>query len=133
MESWSLTFINNKMTEEEYAGIVMNLLKPGCDILKSMTHERVTMIQLALGLAGEAGEIMGAVKKYIIYNQPLDYDNVKEELGDIEFFMEGLRQSIGVTRDECLDYNARKLEARYSGFIYSDKSAADRKDKNKSK
>jgi NTP pyrophosphatase (non-canonical NTP hydrolase) len=88
------------------------------------------MIQLALGLAGEAGEIMGAVKKYIVYNQKLDYENVKEELGDIEFFMEGLRQAIGITREECLASNTQKLALRYPGFVYSDASATNRKDKN---
>lgn len=40
-----------------------------------------------LGIASELGEIASAVKKFYAYNQPVDMGNVREELGDLLFFL----------------------------------------------
>ena len=109
--------------------MVSTLVKPGVKILATMNPERAMLAHLGLGIAGEAGEIVDAIKKHTIYDQPLDYTNIIEELGDMEFYMEGLRQAIGVTREECINNNISKLSVRYEGLIYSDKSAKDRADK----
>ena len=87
------------------------------------------LLHLALGIAGEAGEIVDAIKKHVIYDQPLNYDNMLEELGDMEFYMEGLRQAVFLTREQCIQPNIDKLRVRYEGLSYSDKAAKDRKDK----
>ena len=65
-----------------------------------------------------------------IYGKPLDRENVIEELGDLEFYMEGLRQGLGITREETLQANVAKLGARYAAGKYSDKAAIARADKN---
>ncbi len=113
----------------QYSDIVETLLKPGVDIRDSLTPEEANLWHLATGVVGEAGELIDAVKKHVVYRKPLDMDNMVEELGDLEFFMEGLRQAIGVTREKCLEANVEKLAVRYSGLTYSDKSAQDRADK----
>lgn len=64
-----------------------------------------------------------------IYRKELDRENVIEELGDLEFYLEGIRQGLGLTREECLEHNIRKLSKRYEGLKYSDKAAQDRADK----
>ena len=109
--------------------MVKALLKPGSDIRDSLTPGEANLWHLATGVVGEAGELIDAVKKHVIYNKPLDIENVIEELGDIEFYMEGLRQEVGVTREQCLQANIDKLGVRYKGLTYSDKSAQDRADK----
>jgi len=87
---------------------------------------------MAVGVSGEAGELLDAVKKYAIYNRanegPLN-TNLVEELGDLEFYMEGMRQLLGLTRQEILDANMKKLAVRYKDFKYSDKAAHERADK----
>jgi NTP pyrophosphatase (non-canonical NTP hydrolase) len=83
---------------------------------------------MAMGVSGEAGELLDAIKKSAIYRKPLDIANVIEELGDLEFYMEGIRQSLGITRRECLDANIAKLICRY-GDHYSDEAANARADK----
>jgi NTP pyrophosphatase (non-canonical NTP hydrolase) len=113
----------------DYAEMVAALVKPGADIVISLTAEKANQWHLATGVAGEAGELLDAVKKSAIYNKPLDLENVVEELGDLEFYMEGLRQSIGITRDEVLAFNQAKLSKRYSSGKYSDKQAQIRADK----
>ena len=83
---------------------------------------------MALGISGEAGELLDAIKKSVIYLRPLDIPNIIEELGDLEFYMEGLRERLNITREQVLQNNINKLTIRY-GKMYSDKSANERKDK----
>lgn len=113
----------------QYDIMVKSLLKSGKDIQESLTASQVNLVHLALGISGEAGEVVDAIKKAAIYNKPLDRENIIEELGDLEFYMEGLRQAIGVTREEVIEANVQKLGKRYSSGKYSDKQAQDRADK----
>ena len=108
--------------------LVKALKKPGQEILDTLTAEKCDLLHMAIGLAGESGELLDAVKKHVIYNQPLDLANVREELGDIEFFMEGIRQNLWLSRGEILVENIQKLQKRY-GSKYSDAAAKERKDK----
>lgn len=88
----------------------------------------VNLIHMILGISGEAGELVDAVKKHTIYGRELDVQNVIEELGDLEFYMEGLRQELGLSREDILDANIKKLQKRYADG-YSDKAAHERADK----
>ena len=84
---------------------------------------------MMMGISGEAGELLDAIKKHVIYQKPLDRENAIEELGDIEFYLEGLRQGLGISRQETLDANIKKLSVRYAGLQYSDTAAQTRADK----
>ena len=84
---------------------------------------------MAVGISGEAGELLDAIKKAAIYQKPVDRQNVIEELGDLEFYMEGLRQGLGITRKETIQGNIDKLSKRYEGFKYSNEAAQNRADK----
>ena len=110
--------------------LVAALAKPGADIVATLTAEDAHSLHMAVGIAGEAGELLDAVKKAAIYRKPIDRANVVEELGDLEFYMEGLRQGYGITRQEVLDHNIAKLSKRYNSGTYSDKHAQERADKN---
>lgn len=118
--------MTNKITHAE---LVSALVKPGADIKQSLTPKNADLWHMATGVAGEAGELLDAVKKVAIYNKPIDLENVVEELGDLEFFMEGIRQNLGITRQQTLDANIAKLSVRYSEMQYSDKAAQKRADK----
>lgn len=109
--------------------LVAALAKPGADIVATLTPEDAHALHMAVGIAGEAGELLDAIKKAAIYRKPIDRENVVEELGDLEFYMEGLRQGLGITREEVLAGNISKLSKRYSSGTYSDKHAQDRADK----
>jgi NTP pyrophosphatase (non-canonical NTP hydrolase) len=112
-----------------HADMVTALVKSGSAILSDLTPEAVNLWHLATGVAGEAGELLDAVKKHAIYTKPLDRENVLEELGDLEFYLEGIRQAIGVTREEVLQGNIDKLAKRYPGFNYTNQAAQNRADK----
>jgi NTP pyrophosphatase (non-canonical NTP hydrolase) len=112
-----------------YSDMVAALVKPGKDVVASLTPEMADAWHMATGVAGEAGELLDAVKKAAIYCKPIDLENVIEELGDLEFYMEGLRQRFGLTREECLEANISKLSIRYKSGVYSNCQAQDRADK----
>jgi phosphoribosyl-ATP pyrophosphohydrolase len=86
-------------------------------------------LHAAVGISGEAGELLDAVKKEWIYNKPLDYTNVIEELGDLYFYMNAMMIHCGVNEQEVLQANADKLAKRYIGLKYSDHAAQERADK----
>lgn len=114
-----------------YPYMVYTLAKPGTDILSTVTGFKVDLLHMALGIASEAGELADAIKKYCIYGAQLDTDNVIEELGDLEFYMERMRQLINIDREEVLLTNMRKLAVRYAAATYSDQAARERADKQK--
>lgn len=112
-----------------HSGLVAKLCKSGDAIAKELTGDDCHLIHMAVGISGESGELLDAVKKATIYRKPIDMENVIEELGDLEFYMEGLRQGLGITREQCLDANVAKLSKRYDKLSYSDTDAVERKDK----
>jgi len=113
----------------KHCEIVAALVKPGADILADLSPASAHTLHMAVGISGESGELLDAVKKGAIYNKPYDRENIVEELGDLEFYMEGLRQSFGITREETIDANIAKLGERYSEGTYSNKQAQERADK----
>ena len=109
--------------------MVRALTKSGATILQDLTPDDANLWHMATGLSGESGELLDAVKKRVVYRKELDRQNVIEELGDLEFYLEGIREAVGVTRDECLEANQRKLAVRYRDLQYSDQAAHLRADK----
>jgi hypothetical protein len=86
-------------------------------------------LHMAVGIVGEAAEILEEVFSSISLGHPLDIPALTKEMGDEEFYMEGLRQGIGVSRETVLEGNITKLEARYKGLVYSDTAAINQADK----
>ena len=117
----------NKL-EKDHQEMVTRLSKDGEEIVNSLTPQGAHLWHMASALCGEAGELFDAVKKSVIYEQDLDMKNVIEEIGDIEFYLEGIRSSLDVTRLQILAHNVLKLETRY-GQEYSNNAAQERADK----
>ena len=113
----------------DHSEMVRTLAKSGDVIADEMTGTDAHLLHMAVGVCGEAGELIDAIKKAVIYRKPLDRQNVIEELGDLEFYMEGLRQGLEITREECLEANIQKLGKRYEGLKYSNEAAQLRADK----
>lgn len=70
-----------------------------------------------LGLAGEAGETLDMIKKWIFHEKDLDMEHFKKELGDVMWYMAMICKSMEIDLDEILQMNVDKLIARYpDGF-----------------
>lgn len=117
--------------ESQHQEMVKALVKPGADILRSLTPAKVDLWHAATGIVTEAGEFMNAVKTHVIYGKPLDSANVREEFGDMEFYLEQARTNLLVmmSRIDTLWGNFDKLKERYKGLKYSDTAAIAREDK----
>lgn len=109
-------------SDENYYEFVQRLFKPG-EFADQLIHA-------TLGISGEAGELVDSVKKTVFYNRPLDRENFIEELGDLEFYMQALRNLLGIPRDQILQANMDKLNKRYASGGFSSKEAQERADKN---
>jgi len=84
---------------------------------------------MAMGVSGEAGELLDAIKKATIYRKTLDKENVIEECGDILFFVQGILNYYCLTLDDAVEQNREKLSKRYSAGKYSNEQAQQRADK----
>ncbi len=109
--------------------LVRALAKDGATIQREMTPADAHLLHMAVGVCGEAGELIDAVKKRVIYRKELDRANVIEELGDLEFYLEGIRQALEITREETITANIAKLSKRYHAGHFSNEQAAARLDK----
>jgi len=81
----------------------------------STLKEAISMA--ALGLNGEAGEIADYIKKYIYHGHRLEWKKLKEEAGDVLWYIAELCTVAGHSLEEVAEYNITKLKARYpEGF-----------------
>lgn len=113
----------------DYKAFVSSLKKPPEIISKELTAAKADAVHMSLGIAGEAGELVDAIKKWTMYNKDLDIANVKEELGDLAFYMVGLMELFGISLTDVIAGNVEKLQKRYDSLKYTDADASLRKDK----
>jgi NTP pyrophosphatase (non-canonical NTP hydrolase) len=77
---------------------------------------------LALGVAGEAGEVADDVKKVIGHGHPPDQDRLVAELGDVLWYVAVLAAHIGIPLSEIARRNIEKLRERYPEGFCSQRS-----------
>lgn len=75
---------------------------PGDDI----TH-------MIFGIMTETGELTDIFKKSMAYKKEVDWVNVKEELGDLMFYISSFCRINYLDLEEIIETNVAKLEARY--------------------
>lgn len=71
------------------------------------------LLHSGIGIATESGEFLDALKKHIFYGKPLDRTNLKEELGDLLWYVAIACDELGATFEELQEVNIAKLTARY--------------------
>ena len=80
------------------------------------------LLNSALGLCGESGEVADLVKKHLFQGHDLDLDHVAKELGDIAWYLAVGAYSIGYDLEKILQMNVDKLKARYPDGFSVDRS-----------
>ena len=115
--------------EQDYPALVSALQKPGAEIIAELVPKKASTLHMAIGISGEAGELLDAIKEWVLYGKPLDVENVIEELGDLFFYIQGLQNDLGLTREAIIAENMKKLNKRYSTGTYSNQQAQERADK----
>ncbi len=92
------------------------------------TPQQMELAHFAMGLAGEAAEVMDNIKKHVWNGKKLDLKDVKNEMGDLKFYFQAICQVLGITEADCESANIAKLSIRYPGLCYSDADAVARRD-----
>ena len=71
------------------------------------------LLHAGIGLATEAGEFLDALKKHIFYGKELDRVNLKEEMGDLFWYLAIACDELDVAFEPLMETNIAKLKARY--------------------
>ena len=67
----------------------------------------------AYGLVTESAEIMDMLKKHKFYGRDFNMVNLKEEIGDLLYYIHILCEEVGYTMEEARADNIKKLAKRY--------------------
>ena len=85
------------------------------------------LLDATAGLAEEAGEALGLVRKHAFMHHELDVVRLVTELGDALWCLTAAGGALGVSLDEIAAVNLAKLSRRYPEG-YSDEASNARKD-----
>ncbi len=76
----------------------------------------------ALGLAGEAGEVVDQIKKFLYQGHGLDPAKMCDELGDVLWYFVLICHATGSTLKEAMRCNMEKLRKRYPDGFAAERS-----------
>ena len=75
------------------------------------------LLHAAMGLSTESSEVLDILKKHLFYGKDLDTAHLKEEVGDVLWYMAIILDKFGWSIDEIAKETQEKLSKRYkNGF-----------------
>jgi NTP pyrophosphatase (non-canonical NTP hydrolase) len=79
------------------------------------------LLDAAAGMAEEAGEVLGLVRKRVFQQRETSTDRFVEELGDVLWCLAVTADALGISLGAIAEANVRKLEQRHpQGFKTGD-------------
>lgn len=101
------------MDFDEYQQAALRTLNPSLDA-------RDRLLDAAAGLAEEAAEVLGLVRKKAFQGRDVERDRLVEELGDVLWCLSVTAHSLGIPLAEVARSNQEKLAKRHpDGFRVS--------------
>ena len=83
---------------------------------------RELLLNSALGLCGESGEVADLLKKHLFQGHDIDIEHIAKELGDVAWYLAVGAYAIGYDLETILQMNVDKLKARYPNGFSTDRS-----------
>lgn len=121
------------MTEKEYKEFDYPKF---VDCLRAITPDTLSgeslsgdILHSAVGISGEAGELLDHTKKVIWQGHCLNPNYVIKELGDILFYFQSMCNCVGTDIDEVRKLNIEKLTKRYPDGVFDKERSINRKEK----
>ena len=110
------------MTSKEYSALAKktDLERLGYIASSIRSCSQIELLHAAMGLCTESGEIQDELKKHIFYDKPLDELNLKEELGDILWYVALMARHLEVSLSALMEMNIAKLRTRYGDKFSTD-------------
>jgi NTP pyrophosphatase (non-canonical NTP hydrolase) len=96
------------MTFDEYQHAALRTVNPALG-----PDER--LLDAAAGLAEEAGEVLGLIRKRAFQNRDAGAERLAEELGDLLWCMAVTADALGIRFDSIAEANVQKLARRHPG------------------
>lgn len=96
--------------EQTHTNMVNDLAKPGAEIIVSLSPHKADALHMAVGISGEAGELLEAIIHWEALAESDDHgpqydhavaankENITEELGDLEFYLNRLHTNLDILR-----------------------------------
>ena len=104
------------MTPNEYQRLAMRTAS-------GMNHSNDDMLMnAALGICGEGGEVADMIKKAAFQGHELDREHLAKELGDVAWYIAMGAYAIGYDFETILRMNIEKLKARYPDGFEAERS-----------
>jgi NTP pyrophosphatase (non-canonical NTP hydrolase) len=98
------------MDFDNYQQAALRTINPSLDA-------RDRLLDASAGLAEEAAEVLGLVRKRVFQNNEIDPARMTEELGDVLWCLAVTADSLGVSLSDVARANQAKLAARHpNGF-----------------
>ena len=103
------------MEANEYQTLAMKTLNPALG-----KHD--VLINAVMGLCGESGEVIDALKKHMMHGHDLDREHMIKELGDVSWYLAITAYALDCDLSEVFERNIAKLKARYPGGFSEERS-----------
>ena len=78
------------------------------------------LLHAAMGMTTESGEFLDPLKKHLFYGKPLDSTNLKEELGDLLWYIAIACDALDTTIEDEMIRVINKLKTRFPDKFSSD-------------
>lgn len=119
------------MTEEEYKSFSYPKFVDSLRAHSLDGNVLFDMLHSAVGISGEAGELLDHMKKVVWQDHKLDFDYMVLELGDILFYLTSMCNCIGTDIDTVRRLNIEKLTKRYPDGVFDAERSINRDEGNK--
>lgn len=103
------------MDVDKYQELAMRTLNPEID-------KKELILNAAMGLCGESGEVIDLVKKHLFQGHDLDDEKLIKELGDVAWYLAEAATALNVNLSKILEKNIKKLENRFPDGFNSNRS-----------
>lgn len=101
---------------------------------KLQSTQTIRLLHSIIGVSGEAGELLDQIKRHLYYSKDLDLINLKEEFGDMLWYISLGIDAIAKMENknsndlerEIKELNISKLSVRYANRTFSAEQALNR-------
>ncbi|HEU4785860.1 MAG TPA: nucleoside triphosphate pyrophosphohydrolase family protein [Gemmatimonadaceae bacterium] len=96
------------MNLDDYQRSALRTVNPALD-------DRDRLLDASAGLAEEAAEVLGLVRKQVFQQREVESARLVEELGDVLWCLAVTADSLGISLSRVAEENQAKLARRHSG------------------
>jgi len=96
--------------------------KQECGRTLAPLETREQNLHMVLGMVTEVGELADVYKRKLAYGKAEDFTNVKEEIGDLMWYVVNFCNLHGFDLEDILATNIAKLKARFPDKFDADKA-----------